>query len=72
MADRDHSPRPSQADAFAREAGAGQPGLLAELWAFLRHNKKWWLTPIVLVLLLVSVLVILGSSAAAPMIYTLF
>jgi hypothetical protein len=63
---------PTDASAFAREAGEAQTGLLAEFWAFLKYNKKWWLTPIVLVLLLVSVLVILGTSAAAPMIYTLF
>jgi hypothetical protein len=43
-----------------------------ELWAFLRHNKKWWLLPILLVLLIVGVLVFLGTTGAAPFIYTLF
>lgn len=43
------------------------------LWGFLRTRKKWWLTPIVLVLLIVSVLVVFAhSSAVAPFIYTLF
>lgn len=46
--------------------------LAAELWDFLRHNKKWWLTPIVLVLVLLGVLVWLGGTGAAPFIYTLF
>jgi hypothetical protein len=47
-------------------------GMLRELWDFLRENQAWWLTPIVVVLLLISVLVILGASGAAPLIYTLF
>jgi hypothetical protein len=57
---------------FARSANEKQAGFLAEFWLFLRGNKKWWLTPIVMVLLLVGVMVILGSTAAAPFIYTLF
>ena len=39
---------------------------------FLTHNKKWWLTPIILVLLLLGVLIALGGTAAAPFIYTIF
>ena len=58
---------------FERKAAAvEQPGLIAEFWDFLRHNKKWWLTPIVIVMLLLSVLVWLGGTGAAPFIYTLF
>lgn len=47
-------------------------GFVAELWAFLKQNKKWWLIPIVVVLALFGVLVLLSGSAAAPFIYTLF
>lgn len=47
-------------------------GLLADLGAFLAENKKWWLIPILLTLALVGVLVVLGGTAAAPFIYTLF
>lgn len=43
-----------------------------ELSLMLIHNKKWWLTPIILVLLLFGALIILGSSTYAPFIYTLF
>ena len=43
-----------------------------EMWEFLRENKKWWLVPLVLVVLVLSALVILSSTAAAPFIYTLF
>ena len=58
---------------FATQAEeARQPGLLGELWEFLATNKKWWLTPIVLAILLVGVLIMLSGTAAAPFIYTLF
>ena len=57
---------------FSRQADQSQTGLLREYVAFLRHNKKWWLIPIVITLLLVGALVILSSTAAAPFIYTLF
>ena len=47
--------------------------ILFEFWEFLRFNKKYWLTPIVLVLLLVgALLVITQGSVVAPFIYTLF
>jgi hypothetical protein len=46
--------------------------LLGELWGFLRCNKKWWLLPILTILLVFGVLVLLSGSAAAPFIYTLF
>ena len=49
-----------------------QPGIAREFLDFLLYNKKWWLTPIILVLLLVGLLVILGSTGAAPFIYTMF
>ena len=57
---------------FSREANAARPGLLAELWEFMATNKKWWLTPIVLMLLLVGMLILMSGTAAAPFIYTLF
>ena len=49
-----------------------QLGLIAEFWLFIKEEKKWWLTPIILVLLGVGVLVALTSTGAAPFIYTLF
>lgn len=46
---------------------------LRELWGFMRVRKKFWLLPIILVLLLFGALVVLTSgSAVAPFIYTLF
>jgi len=52
-------------------AGASNPSLLAEFWEFLRHNKKWWLLPILIVLLVFGVLIFLAGTGAAPFIYTL-
>jgi Family of unknown function (DUF5989) len=57
---------------FEAEARKRRIPLLAELWEFMRHNKRWWLTPIILILILVGVLVALGGSAAAPFLYPLF
>ena len=51
----------------------GKIGIAKELWQFLKVRKKFWLLPIVLVLLLMGVIIIFGeSSALAPFIYTLF
>lgn len=47
--------------------------LLGELWAYMRARKKFWLAPVILVLLLVGALIVLTEgSAVAPFIYTLF
>lgn len=48
-------------------------GLLKELWMFLRVRKKWWLLPIITVLLVVGVLLVFAqTSALAPFIYAFF
>ena len=47
--------------------------LLAEFWKFLRVRKKWWLAPIVIMLVLLSALIFFTQgSAVAPFIYTIF
>ena len=61
-----------EASRFAREAEQARTGLVREFWLFLRDNKKWWLTPIIGVLLLVGLLLLLGTTTAAPFIYSLF
>ena len=46
---------------------------LGEIWDFLKIRKAWWLTPIIIVLMLVGLLIIFGqSSAISPFIYALF
>jgi hypothetical protein len=49
-----------------------RPTLAAEFWDFLKHNKKWWLLPILAFFLLLGALVVLSGSGAAPFVYTLF
>jgi hypothetical protein len=51
----------------------GKLSIMKEFWDFLRVRKKWWITPIVVVLVLLGALIVLTeSSAVAPFIYTLF
>ena len=72
MADN-NSPEPADKATKFEQAGEEQPmSLLAEFWLFIREEKKWWLTPIVLVLLLAGVAIFLSGTGAAPFIYTLF
>lgn len=66
-----HSDSPSH-DSLEQQAQQRQQGLISEFFDFIRHNKKWWLTPIIAVLLLLGVLILLGGTGAAPFIYTLF
>ena len=47
----------------------GKMSLFAEFLLFLRENKKWWLTPILLVLALMGLLIALCATGAAPFIY---
>ncbi len=50
-----------------------QRGLLREFWDFLRARKKWWLAPIIIVMVLVGALLVFAQgSALAPFIYTIF
>lgn len=48
-------------------------GIFKDLWAFMRVRKKWWLGPILVTMLLLSLLMVLTQgSAVAPFIYALF
>jgi drug/metabolite transporter superfamily protein YnfA len=60
----------SEFEKAATEQARG--GFLRELWGFLAQNKKWWLLPILITLLLFGVLVFLSGTGLAPFIYTLF
>ena len=52
---------------------SGKISILREFWSFLRIRKKWWLAPIVLLLLTLGlILVLTEGSALAPFIYSLF
>jgi uncharacterized protein YdaL len=60
-----------QVEAFRREAAKRRTGILREFWDFLKHNKKWWLLPILMALAILGVLAILGGTGLAPFIYPL-
>jgi hypothetical protein len=47
-------------------------GFFRDIWGFLRQEKKWWLTPILILLLLFGLLVLASGTSVAPFIYTLF
>ena len=50
-----------------------RPSLAGELWAFMRERKKWWLLPLIVVMLAVGLLIAAAQgSALAPFIYTIF
>jgi hypothetical protein len=54
-------------------SSTGRLSVLGEIWAFMRTRKKWWLGPIIFMLLLLGLLLIFTlGSALAPFIYTLF
>jgi hypothetical protein len=69
---RSETDREIQTQAFEELAEQTSPGFLWEFFDFLRNNKKWWLTPIVIILLMFGALMFLSGTAAAPFIYTLF
>jgi hypothetical protein len=51
----------------------GTLGLFAEFWAFMVVRKKWWLAPIIVMLLVLGALIFLAqASALSPFIYTIF
>jgi hypothetical protein len=47
-------------------------GFFTELWDFVRHNRKWWMAPILLALLMLGILALVSATGAAPFIYSLF
>ena len=71
MAKEDNTPA-TNAEEFARQAETSQPGQLREMLAFVWQEGKWFLTPILLILLLAGLFVVLSGTAVAPFIYTVF
>jgi len=61
-----------QKDDFTAQASEERSGLAGEFVGLLKDNKKWWLAPIIVTIVVLGLLVVLGGSAAAPFIYTLF
>jgi hypothetical protein len=72
-----HSPNKDASPDSGRESlddciGEQKDGFVREFVDFLLHNKKWWLIPILVMVLFLCFLVLVGGSGAAPFIYTLF
>jgi hypothetical protein len=65
-------PPKNNAAKFDDLARQKRPSLAVEFWYFLKYNKKWWLLPILVTLLLLCLLVMVGGSGLAPFIYTVF
>lgn len=59
-------------DDFEAQADRRQGGVISEFWSFLRENRKWWLVPMLVVLLILGLLVFSASTGLAPFIYTFF
>lgn len=63
---------PERGQSKFEKVDAKNASLVSEMFGFLGKNKKWWLLPILATFLLIGVLVLLSSTAAAPFIYTFF
>lgn len=57
---------------FEKASQQKEGNLLTEFMGFLKQNRKFWLLPLILVMLALAALLVLTSTAAAPFIYTLF
>ena len=56
------------------QAAARQPsgGFISELWSFMKENKKWWLLPLIIALLVFAALIFLSGTGVAPFIYQIW
>jgi hypothetical protein len=57
---------------FEKAAEEKDGGLLQDVAGYLKESKKWWLVPLVLIMLALALLLLLSSTGVAPFIYTLF
>ena len=61
-------PEPSFQDA----ANEARPGLVRDFVSFMRENRKWWLTPFLVVFALLALALVLHATGALPFLYTMF
>lgn len=62
----------TEADEFARLGSAKRTSFAGDLFYLLKNNKKWWMLPLIGLLLIFGVLMFLAATGVAPYIYTLF
>lgn len=68
----DKEEKKQDSNAFEQANEGDQMSLIAEFVDFLKYNKKFWMIPLLVSLLGLGLLIMLGGTAAAPFIYTLF
>jgi hypothetical protein len=68
---KDDAPAAKGESKFEKVEGTNK-SLVGEIFGFLGQNKKWWLLPIMGTFLVIGILVLLSTTAAAPFIYTFF
>ena len=64
------SKKSPDANEFEQEAQGQRISIIGEFWQFLKYNKKWWLLPILIVLLLMGILVLLSATGFGWAMYT--
>ena len=72
MTEESHQNETDRGSELERVVQERELGLLAEYWRFLCVERKWWLAPILLVLLVSGTLIFVGGTSIAPFIYALF
>lgn len=72
MPQEQNSDPTDKASEFEQAGQEKDLSIVQEFYLFIKENKKWWMLPIVLALGVMGLLVALGSTGAAPFIYTLF
>lgn len=70
--DQQHEDQQHEENEFEQLAQHDDPGIVREFIDFLRYNKKWWMTPIIVIMLLLSLVAFLAVTPAAPFIYSFF
>ncbi|MFN7588969.1 MAG: DUF5989 family protein [Planctomycetota bacterium] len=65
-----NEPKQDQENEFLKAAGEKERGLVAEFVAFMAENKMWWLTPILIVFLLVGVLLVISATPLGAWVYS--
>ena len=72
MPQEHNSKETDQHNEFVQAGQENDLSIIKEFYLWMKENKKWWILPIVLAIGIMGLLVTLGSTGAAPFIYTLF
>ena len=70
--DEPRQPHAGEFERLARQKGRAASGPLAEFWYFVNRSRKWWMMPILVMLMLIGTLLVMAGTAVGPFIYALF